>query len=321
MPPAALVVPPWILGILASWLASAILLVALRSAAARVGWLDRPGSGGLKIHARPIPLVGGTAMALATVTGVAVGAILDDVPPDLRLLRLAPLFLALFALGLADDFRGIEPRLRFAGELVLAAVIANLLVGMALPPAAPAWYRLAGVVTAAIFLTGTLNAVNMQDGMDGLAGLLVLVSALGLAVVTRGEPVGAIYPPLVGAVLAFLLFNLPPASVFMGDSGSYLLGALVGSGAVWVICRHPTAPGLAGATLLVGLPVLDAGAAIVRRLRRGVSPFQGDREHFYDVLLARGWHPHAVLGIAVLAQTLLVGAGMLLVGLSEELPP
>src|SRR5678816_2410344 len=110
----------------------------------------------------------------------------------------------------------------------------------------------------------------------------------------------------------FLVFNRPPASVFMGDSGSYFLGFAVGAMTLLLAVKGGTALHVAGGLLLVGLPVVDGTLAIVRRTLRGQSPFRGDRAHLHDQLAQKGLSAGRVDLVCSLVQAVLVGAGLLL---------
>jgi UDP-GlcNAc:undecaprenyl-phosphate GlcNAc-1-phosphate transferase len=237
--------------------------------------------------------------------------------------------LALLVLGTIDDIHKLSVWTRLAVELFLGAVAAFLIVESRLPTVSPSWLWIVegrlptvseiwpwiAVGAATAFLVGTINAINMQDGMDGLAGVLVMLSALGMVAASRGTaPPAAAVPlaALAGAVLGFLLFNAPPASVFMGNGGSNFLGFVIATGALWLAASKPSPSGVLGSLLLVGVPLFEGSITIVRRCRRGVSPLQGDREHLYDRLAAAGWSPWAVLGVATFAQALAVFAGLYL---------
>jgi UDP-GlcNAc:undecaprenyl-phosphate GlcNAc-1-phosphate transferase len=117
---------------------------------------------------------------------------------------------------------------------------------------------------------------------------------------------------LGGALVGFLVYNLPPASVFMGDNGSYFLGFLSASLALILTVEGGTTRHVIGGVLMVGVPVFDAALAVGRRLSRGVSPFRGDRGHFYDYLAMRGLPIPAVTAIGWAIQLISVGSGLML---------
>ena len=210
--------------------------------ATRVGLVDRPGP--LKTHAVATPYLGGVGLA----SGAAIGAAVLD--PWL----LAPLGMAL-ALGTADDVRPLPPLVRLAGEvaigLVLAAVVSTRFgdAGFLLVPA------------ACVVL---VNGFNLLDGLDALCGTVTLIGAAGFALLLAGDRRGFALA-LTCAAAAFLIFNRPPAKVFLGDGGTYFLGVSFAA-----LLASAWAPGAAGATgvgslALLALPVAEIALAMIRR--------------------------------------------------------
>ena len=198
--------------------------------ARRTGVVDRPGE--LKTHTRPVPYLGGVAVFAALAVGVvAVG----------RYEYFAPLGLAL-VLGVTDDVRPLPPRLRLAVELVIAVV-----AGLVAP--GPGLVRLAVAVSVVVLM----NAVNLLDGQDGLAGAVGLIAAMGLA--WLGGDARPYSLALAGALAGFLVFNRPPARIYLGDGGAYLLGTALAlalpltdpGGSAWALWF--------AAPLLVGVPL------------------------------------------------------------------
>lgn len=282
----------------------------------RLGWLDRPGDP-LKIHAKPIPLSGGVGVALGTIAGIGVAALASLPLGSLAALMIPAIVVAAF--GLWDDIHGLRPSARLAAEVAAAVMAAagGVASGLIVGGSDASMALLVGLLALVFATVGGVNALNMQDGMDGLAGSLALISSVGIA--RAADHAGA--PLLVmlgmaqaGALGAFLCFNLPPASVFLGDSGSYFLGFLISAAAVLLAMGHGTPTGYAAAALIIGLPVIDAAVAIVRRVVRRQSPFRGDRDHLYDQLLGRGVTPRRTLAIATAIQLMLVSAGVFLLG-------
>lgn len=293
------------------------MLAILKPMSHRLGWVDRPGDP-LKIHSRPIPLSGGAGIALGAIAAIAFAGSAWQSPGPLASLIIPAVVTA--CVGAWDDIRGLKPSTRLVIEAAAAVLAgaAGLACGLFdLKPgtAMTFWIPVMFVIVA----VGGINAMNMQDGMDGLAGSLALISSLGIAFAASHAQAPLLVTLALaqaGAVCAFLCFNLPPASVFLGDSGSYFLGFLVSVAALTLAVGHGTLAAYAGAALLVGLPPIDAAFAIVRRLARGQSPFHGDRGHLYDQLLARGVSPRMTLAFAAALQLTLVGAGVYLLGAS-----
>jgi UDP-GlcNAc:undecaprenyl-phosphate GlcNAc-1-phosphate transferase len=246
--------------------------------AVRAGIVDHPGP--LKVQQAPVPYLGGAAV----LAGLAV--VLAFVHPALLL----PLGLAAL-LGLVDDARGLPAMARLLGEIVVggvAAAVVPVRFGAPLGPIA--------VVVVVVVL---VNAINMLDGLDGLATGVALIGAAGFAGLLRGDPRSAALA-IAGALGGFLWFNRPPARIYLGDAGAYLVGTALALllAAAWRP-HGPTEVGVA-ALALVALPALEAVIAILRRLRAGQTPFTGDRGHVYDQLVDRRWSPaRASLAFAI----------------------
>ncbi|HEV2068493.1 MAG TPA: MraY family glycosyltransferase [Acidimicrobiales bacterium] len=273
------------------------LIVALLVAAActplaivvarRTGVVDHPGP--LKVQARPIPYLGGVAVF----AGVAAGGALSA--PR----WLLPLALAL-VLGVADDVADVSSRVRLACEVAIAGAVA-----VAVPTGLPGVLGPAAVVVATIVV---INAVNLIDGLDGLAAGVALASALGFAAVLPGD--GRTFAlALAGALVGFLVFNRPPARIYLGDGGAYLIGTALA--VLLASAWRPGAPSAAsvGALLLVAVPVAEVVFAVIRRLAARQPLFCGDRDHVYDQLVRRGWGTGAATLALVALQAVLVVAG------------
>lgn len=232
------------------------------------GVLDQPGA--LKIHASPTPRIGGLGFV---VTALALGGALGVLQPY----ALAGL-LAMAATGLADDRFDLRPRVKLAGQCAAGALLAADLASSG----APAWLALCGGALAVVLA----NAINLLDGMDGLAAGCSLIAALGLAFLAREAGQGwSAEALLAGSLLGFLLWNYPRARTFMGDVGSLALGYLLAH-ALSHLGRAGAGPLLAGAGTLC-IPVFDVGLGILRRLRARLPVCSGDRDHFYDQLQRR----------------------------------
>jgi UDP-GlcNAc:undecaprenyl-phosphate GlcNAc-1-phosphate transferase len=159
---------------------------------------------------------------------------------------------------------------------------------------------------------GAINALNMEDGLDGLAAGMTLLSALGfvlLSIQMQQSFTLLVSSILGGIMVGFLLYNFNPASIFMGDNGSYFLGFVLAYLAVSFtsLDRFLT---FFGPILIIGGPVLDVAYTILRRLKRGVSPFAGDRSHFYDQLMQKGLTVRQTVLICWAMQAMFVGTGV-----------
>jgi UDP-GlcNAc:undecaprenyl-phosphate/decaprenyl-phosphate GlcNAc-1-phosphate transferase len=254
--------------------------------ARRVGVVDRPGA--LKPQTVPVPYLGGIAVFAGILVGVFAG----------RPSVIWPLAGAL-CLGVADDAIDLAPLLRLLGQLAVGGLIA-----------ATCPLHLPGGVGAPLLVLATVlvvNGVNLIDGLDMLAAGVAAVGAGAFASILHGA--GRQLGIALGAALVgFLAYNRPPARVYLGDGGSYLLGT-----ALVVLLAEAWAPGVAltvgiAALVLVAVPVAEVGFAIVRRVRGRVSPMTGDRGHPYDRLVARGW-PRPAASLAYIAAEALLAVG------------
>jgi UDP-GlcNAc:undecaprenyl-phosphate GlcNAc-1-phosphate transferase len=294
---------------------AAILTIAvLRPLARHVGLIDQPDE--RKQHVRATPLVGGPAMFLALVIVLAP----QDTPA-----AWAPLFLGsllLLVTGMVDDIRRIGSTIRLVvqGIAVLLICVGGEVVISSLGYLWLSGQEISLGVLAASFTIfcgiGLVNAVNMADGLDGLSASLSLVAfvALGFAAAVAGRTedlllIGAVS----GALVGFLTFNyrLPgrkQALVFLGDSGSYLVGFLL----FYVVVRLSQGPQAAIAPVtalwICAIPLFDTVAIMLRRLRKGRSPFVADREHLHHVFLLAGFTVRET--VAIMAGLASVGAAL-----------
>ncbi|HEY5013689.1 MAG TPA: hypothetical protein VIK61_13430 [Acidimicrobiia bacterium] len=251
--------------------------------AVRTGIVDRPGP--LKVQQAAVPYLGGLAVLVGLAGVVAV------VHPML----LVPLLLA-GVLGVVDDARGIPAVARLVGEIGIGATAA------AVVPVR--WGGPFGPVAVAVAVVVLVNAVNMLDGLDALASGVAMIGAAGFAAVLRDDD-RAIALALAGALAGFLWFNRPPARIYLGDAGSYLVGTALALLLAMSWAPHRSAAvGIAGIAL-VALPIMETGVTIARRLRARHPLFHGDRGHVYDQLVDRGWSaPRASTAFAVVELAL-----------------
>jgi UDP-GlcNAc:undecaprenyl-phosphate GlcNAc-1-phosphate transferase len=272
--------------------------------APRVGLTDLPG--GRKLHAGPVPRVGGIAMA----AGILIPILLM---PHLGapLIGLVAGLCVLLAFGVWDDRVDLDYRLKFLGQFLAIGLcmsiggvrIASLTLDapLELPPAF-AW----GLTF--VFLVGVTNAVNLADGLDGLAGGLAFLCLCAIAVfgaTTGNWTVTTVALIESGAILGFLRFNTHPARIFMGDGGSQMLGFSIGVLAILVTQSESSVLSAALPLMLLGLPILDTLTAIVRRISSGRSPFASDRDHLHHRLLELGLAHHEAVALIYCIQVAL----------------
>jgi UDP-GlcNAc:undecaprenyl-phosphate GlcNAc-1-phosphate transferase len=313
---------------------SAGLCYLARRYAPRLGMVDRPG--GHKGHRTPTPLGGGVAIWLTTVIVLLIGLLAvfalgqADLPEPLArhaggvVLRagvlgwILVLATVIMAMGLVDDFRGLDWRLRLGIQFACASMLAA--TGVRITLFGPFTHPFLGGAVTVLWIVGLTNAFNMLDNMDGLAASVGLIAA----VLFSGAQiaVGSLFAPAVllvvaGALAGFLVHNLAPARLFMGDAGSNFLGFLLGALTVVGTFTHDDAGGtyspygVLAPLLVMAVPLYDMISVVLIRLREGRSPFVGDRSHFSHRLVARGLTPPQAVGTIDLV-TLAGGLGALL---------
>jgi UDP-GlcNAc:undecaprenyl-phosphate GlcNAc-1-phosphate transferase len=285
-----------------------LALPVLARIAGILGVLDQPG--GRKVHSAPIPRVGGLAMALGVLAAALLTLHLQA--PDRWFLAAT---MVLVGFGAWDDRVDLDYRIKFAGQLLAVAVaviwgdvrIRTITLDDSI--LLPDWVSLPLTV---IFLVGITNAVNLADGLDGLAGGTTFLSLCAIALLssaTAGGVEAALPLVFAGAVLGFLRFNTYPASVFMGDAGSQLLGFSLGVLSIRATQNEATQVSAAIPLLLLALPIVDTLIVMVRRIIEKRSPFSADKNHIHHKLLGLGFaHHEAVMVIYAVQGTLFVAA-------------
>ena len=215
--------------------------------------------------------------------------------------------------GLIDDVRGLRGRHKLLGQLIAVSIIlASGTVVRSVPLFE--WEVDLGYLAipfTMFWLLGTINSLNLIDGMDGLLGSVGVILCLGMAVLAAASghaPAAAVSVALAGDLLAFLCFNLPPASIFLGDCGSMLVGLVVGVLAIQSSLKGPAIVALADPTALLTIPILDTLAAITRRKLTGRSLYSTDRGHIHHCPAPRLSVRGVVLLVSGLCSLLVLGA-------------
>lgn len=311
----------FLLTFLLAALLSLVLTPTVTAISRRKGWFD--GEGERKIHSGQIPRLGGTAIALSFFLSFPIAlAIINGLFPGK--FHITPSLVLLFAsglgfhlLGLVDDFRDLRARLKLAVQLGLAICIvaAGYSFKVVEIPMAPFRIDLGlfGPVLTVVWIVGITNALNLIDGMDGLASGIALIGATVWAMLylkTSQYLPALVALAAIGSILGFLFFNFPPATIFMGDSGSLFLGFIL---AVLPLLRGPvpaSEAGLIPAFTICLIPILDTFAAILRRWRRHVSFFTADKYHLHHKMLNLGFSARQILAI-IYSLTALLGFSVL----------
>jgi UDP-GlcNAc:undecaprenyl-phosphate/decaprenyl-phosphate GlcNAc-1-phosphate transferase len=288
-----------------AFLVCAGALPAVRQLALRLNLYDPPGP--LKIHKGSIPRLGGIAMMAGMLaTTLALLPLASRVNAILVLI-----LVAIWAVGLLDDVASLPSYVRFCVHISAGA--AFWLTGWHLN-----WFAEAPLDFAAtcVFVALVVNAMNLLDGMDGLAAGTSAIACLGFMIISAGDPDPmeiVLASSLLGVSLAILTVNAPPATMFMGDSGSTLIGIVLAFLCLNWIHIRPAEHTIVAPLLFLTLPLADVVLAVLRRVRSRAGLFDGDRRHFYDILLGRGWTVRRVLEVSMAITFVLVIAGWLCV--------
>ena len=282
---------------LISWIAGLLLVPMVRKTALKLGLVDRPG--GRKIHKSPIPRVGGIALYLAGLIGA-----LPFLFENTKTLGILSAGTIIFIIGLLDDIMDLPAKVKLCGQILACFLlfffgvkiefVTDFIAGKGLVALGLLTYPL-----TLLWLIGLTNTVNLVDGVDGLAGGIVFIALgtlLSVRLVTPNAQeielirnVLVLSASIMGALLAFLRYNVFPANIFMGDSGAYFLGFMTAALSIAGAAKGSILFPLIVPMIAFGLPVIDVVFAILRRFFKRVPIFQADKEHLHHQLLKRGF--------------------------------
>ncbi|MFP4113718.1 MAG: MraY family glycosyltransferase [Spirochaetales bacterium] len=287
-----------------------------------------------KIHTEDTPRIGGIGILVGFLAAVIAALIMgasssmplpSAVGDDATVGRLLLFFLPALAgmtlmhlLGLIDDFRNLRP----VGKLLVQLVAATLVTigpfrieNLTIPFV---WYQLElglfSYPVTILWIVAVSNALNFIDGVDGLAGGTAAIATLFFAIIAlvSGHAITALLAVgLFGTTLGFLLYNAPPAKIFMGDSGSYLLGYVLSVFPLMLINETRVSLHLIPSATILAVPLLDMVTSVFRRLARGKHPFSADRDHLHHKLMDLGNGTWRILAIAYAASVCLGVVGVL----------
>lgn len=288
----------------ALFLTTALIPLLIRLAP-RLGLIDTPDQG-RKLHLHAIPRSGGLAMAL----GIA-APLLWFLPADSELLHLCAATAVIVIFGLQDDRKNLNYKWKFLGQILATLIVMRggvILHHLPLsgPDDLPLWLT---YPLTFFFILGAINAVNLTDGLDGLAAgttLLALAILLVLALQTEQQNAAFIALTVIGGILGFLRYNTHPAQIFMGDTGSQSLGFVAACLSIIVTQSPFSAASVTLPLLILGLPVLDTLTVIAIRLAQGRSPFSPDRNHLHHQIMGLGFRHNEAVAIIYLLQIVLL---------------
>jgi UDP-GlcNAc:undecaprenyl-phosphate GlcNAc-1-phosphate transferase len=297
-----------------------------------------------KVHTEEVPRLGGFGIFLGMLVSAVVailvsvggpglpGALEDGITgfagfADLALYY-APVLLGMIVIhfvGLIDDFRDLRAVLKFVFQIIAAVLVTVGPFRIERITIPFIWYDLElglfSYPVTIVWIVAISNAVNFIDGIDGLAGGTTAITVLFVGVIALivGQGVTAMLAVgLFGTLVAFLVFNGPPARIFMGDSGSYILGFIAGVLPLILADGSGNTIDMLPAITLLALPILDMTSSILRRMRRGRHPFGADREHVHHKLMDHGLNTWSILLVLYSVCIILgiTGVAWYLVGLT-----
>ncbi len=327
-------IPGFLIALAISWW----LTPEIRARAVRLRLVDEPGEA-RRIHKVATPRLGGVAIYIAVLVSIiSLILICGRLPHTARgseggFIGIAVGGTVIFVLGLMDDLGGIPAKTKLVVQILAACAAYSMGVRIKAIPVPDYFATLLhlpplthsielgfalGIFVTVLWLVGIANAVNLIDGMDGLAAGVSAISALTIWSVALAPTIDRQYAALVAAVLAgallgFLRWNFNPARIFLGDSGAYLTGFILAALSITGVIKGATTATLIVPTFMLALlifffPILDTSWAIVRRVAKGVSPFEPDAGHIHHRLLNAGLSQKKV---AYLIYGITAGLGLL----------
>lgn len=292
------------------------LTAVMRRVALSLGVVDRP-SEAHKTHQNPVPYLGGVAIVLGVTIISVASSIVSDFSRATIWLALSVLLPAILlgVVGLIDDIKRLSPWPRFIVQSSVALISAGILIATE-TLGSPTGSVFIDVAVTVLWIVGLTNAINFFDNVDGGASGTVAISSfiLFLLAIQGGQIlIAALAIVLSGATLGFLVWNRPPARIYMGDAGALFLGVLIAS----LTIRLEPSPindfaAFSVPVLLMAIPILDTSVAVTKRVLRGVSPFQGGRDHLSHRLMRMGFNKRKAV-LLLWAFTIFFGGISLLI--------
>ena len=274
----------------------------VKNFAHKVGAIDVP-KDARRMHKKPIPRLGGLAIYGGFLCSILIFGQLDETM--LCVLLGAAIIVAL---GIFDDVLALGAKLKFVVQIVAAAIpvcIGDLQIGLFtnLNPLSDTPFVHLGILAVPvtiIWIVGITNAVNLIDGLDGLAvgvSSIAAITMLAVALLTGNMPIAITMAALAGACIGFMPYNLNPAKIFMGDTGSTFLGYMLATVSIMGLFKFYAVISFAVPFLILGLPIFDTANAIIRRVAAGRSPMSPDRGHVHHKLIDMGFNQKQVVAI------------------------
>ena len=300
------------------WVAAALvtaMVVALiatpvvKSLAFKVGAVDVP-KDNRRMHDHPIPRMGGLAIFFGFILSVLLYV---QMTPQLRGMLLGGVIIVV--LGIFDDIYALGAKFKLVIQIVaaLAAVLSGNVIQIISNPnvlSPNPWWDLGWLSYPAtvLWIVAITNAVNLIDGLDGLACGVSTISALTMLVISLAvadAPVAIVMAALAGGCIGFLPYNLNPAKIFMGDTGSTFLGFILAVTSIQGLFKFYTIISFAVPFLMLGLPIFDTCFAFIRRIAHGQSPMHPDRSHVHHRLIDMGFNQKQAVAVLYIISAIL----------------
>ena len=285
-----------------AFLLSLILTPMCRNVFRRRGIVGQP-SDTRRSDGVPIPRAGGIALILSIVGSCAILLVSPVQDHWIRqfslILCMLPAAGILFAVGLVDDLWGLRPVQKLAGQIVAAGLAYWTGIRFMSVGGFVIEYQWLSLLFTVGWLILCSNSFNLIDGVDGLAsglGLFASITTVAVALLGNNNQLAIAAMPLTGALFGFLCYNFNPATIFLGDSGSLLIGFLLGCYGLTWSQQSATVLGITAPVMALGIPLLDVALTVARRTLRGQPIFLADRRHIHHRLLDRGMTPRQVVG-------------------------
>lgn len=278
---------------LLAWVVTWRLIPAVREFALRVGWADQPNA--RRLNREPLPNAGGLAIYAGVLAALILASLLRPIELQGVLAQVLTILLGgsiLVLVGFIDDQFGLPPSVRLLVQILTALLLVGNGISIKVTFGTPLDSLLSTSLTV-FWVVAITNAINLMDGMDGLAGGVSFITAMSLLAVSAQFPNWAaatlVLAALAGAALGFLRHNFHPSHIIMGDAGAYFFGYVLAATAIVGELQATTIFSLVPPVLFLLLPVLDTTQVFVRRLMAGKNPLSTPgKDHLHHRLLAWG---------------------------------